>query len=121
MNNLAPLANPLPDLPAGEPFTSDQWQMLMSLMDTVIPSIRRESTANDELKQLALPDMQYNAHVDRLKAIVKTLPNAESLDEYFDERVSDNPDFTDLLKRSLVQFAPADARKGLAFILSALK
>jgi hypothetical protein len=120
-NILAPLAAPLPDPPAGEAFTSDQWLILMSLMDTVIPSIRRESTVKDDVKQLALPDVQYNANVDRIRATLKTAPDSEILDEYFDEKASDNPEFADLLKRSLIHYAPEDARKGLAFILSALK
>ena len=120
-NLLAPLAAPLPDPPAGEPFTSDQWLILMALMDTVIPSIRRESTVKDDLKQLALPDVQYNANVDRLRATLKIAPDSQSLDEYFYEKASDNPEFEDLLKRSLVHYTPEDVRKGLAFILSALK
>jgi hypothetical protein len=121
LNVLAPLAAPLPDPPAGEAFTSDQWLILMSLMDTVIPSIRRESTTEDDLKQLALPNVQYNANVDRIRATVKIAPNSENLDKYFDEKASDNPEFEDLLKRSLIHYAREDARKGLAFILSALK
>ena len=118
---VAPLAAPLPDPPVGGAFTSDQWLILISLMDTVIPSIRRESMVNDNQKQLALPDVQYNANIDRLTATMKIVPDSKGLVEYFNEKASDNPEFETLLKRSLVHYAPEDARKGLAFILSALK
>src|ERR1700730_58107 len=118
MENLAPLAPPLPDPPAGEVFTSNQWQILMSIMDTIIPSIRRESSKSDGITQLTISDETYNAAVAHLKKTVKDAPDSESLGKYLDEKPSDNPDFQDLLKRSLVHFAREDARKGLAFILS---
>jgi len=124
MEILAPLATPLPEPPAGEAFTSDQWQILMSIMDTIIPSIRRESLASDGLSNLNIPDEKYNATVVRLKkATVASLDalDVKSLENYLDEKPSDNPDFQDLLKRVLVHFAREDARKGLAFILSTLK
>lgn len=124
MEILAPLATPLPEPPAGEAFTSDQWLILMSIMDTVIPSIHRESFASGGLSHLIIPDEKYNATVVQLKKAAVADPDApdgESLEKYLDEKPSDNPDFQDLLKRTLVQFAREDARKGLAFILSTLK
>jgi len=124
MEILAPLATPLPEPPAGEAFTSDQWQILMSIMDTIIPSIRRESLASDVLSHLIIPNEQYDATVARLKRATVTGPDSPdglSVENYLDENASDNPDFQDLLKRTLVHFAREDARKGLAFILSILK
>jgi hypothetical protein len=124
MEILAPLATPLPEPPAGEAFTSDQWQILMSIMDTIIPSIQRASFGSDGLSNLTIPDEKYNAIVVQLKKATAAVPGAhdgESLEKFLDEKPSDNPDFQDLLKRSLVHFAREDARKGLAFILSTLK
>lgn len=124
MDILAPLATPLPEPPEGQAFTSDQWLILMSIMDTVIPSIQRASVASNGLSNLTIPDENYNATVAQLrKAAIAGLdaPDSESLEKYLDEKPSDNPDFQDLLKRSLVHFAREDARKGLAFILSTLK
>lgn len=121
MELLAPLANPLPDLPPGESFTEEQWSILMAIMDTVIPSIRRETTQSDKIQQLAVSDVQYNTAVDHLKKAVCDPPTSEYLDEYLDERPSANPNFQSLLKRYLGQYAPDDAKKGLAFVLSALK
>ena len=124
MEILAPLATPLPEPPAGEAFTSDQWQILMSIMDTIIPSVQRESFASDGLSRVTISDEKYNATMLRLKRATLAgpdVPNGKSLENYLDEKPSDNPDFQDLLKRSLVHFAREDARKGLAFILSTLK
>ena len=121
MELLAPLANPLPDLPPGDPFTEDQWKILMAIMDTVIPSIRRETTTSNKVEQLTVSDVQYNAAVDHLKNTVVNPPTNESLDEYLDERPSANPRFQSLLKRYLGQYAPEDAKKGLSFVLSTLK
>ena len=121
MELLAPLANPLPDLPPGDPFTEDQWKILMAIMDTIIPSIRRETTTSSKVEQLTVSDMQYNTVVDHLKNTVVNPPTNENLDEYLDERPSANPRFQSLLKRYLSQYAPEDAKKGLSFMLSALK
>jgi hypothetical protein len=121
MELLAPLANPLPDLPPGDPFTGEQWKILMAIMDTIIPSIRREATTNNKVDQLTVSDVQYNTAVDHLKNTVVNPPTGEYLDEYLDERPSANPGFQSLLKRYLGQYAPDDAKKGLSFILSTLK
>jgi hypothetical protein len=118
---LAPLANPLPDAPAGEPFTSEQWTTLMSIMDTVIPSIRREAAPSNTLSHQSISDVQYNAIVGGLETTLAHPPDGKSLDTFLDEKPSDNAEFQDLLKRSLLLYAREDARKGLAFILSALK
>lgn len=121
MELLAPLANPLPDLAPGDPFTEEQWTILMAIMDTIIPSIRKESNTSNKIEQLTVSDVQYDTAVDHLKSTVVEPPTSEALDEYLDERPSANPRFQSLLKRYLGQYAPEDAKKGLSFVLSALK
>jgi hypothetical protein len=121
MELLAPLASPLPDLPPGDPFNEEQWAILMAIMDTVVPSIRKEKTPSDKIQQLTVSDAQYNTAVDHLKKTVCNPPTSQDLDEYLDERPSANPRFQSLLKRSLGQYAPEEAKKGLSFILTALK
>ncbi len=124
MEILAPLATPLPEPPAGDAFTGDQWLVLLSIMDTVIPSIRRESVESHGLSSLTIPDEKYDATVLQLEKTAvagQDAPVGKSLEKYLDEKPSDSSDFQDLLKRSLVHFAREDARKGLAFILSTLK
>lgn len=118
---LAPLATPLPDAPADQFFTDAQWITLMAIMDTVIPSVHRESVASNRPSQLAVADEEYNAAVRDLKNSVVDAPQGEALDTYLQEKPSDNPQFHELLKRTLIHYSKDDARKGLAFILSALK
>ena len=121
MDILAPLATALPEGPAGEPFTAAQWTTLMAIMDAVIPSIRRETTTTDKISQLTISDVEYNTAVHHLQKTVVNAPDSESLDEYLNERPSENPRFQDLLMRTLVFYARDDARKGLSFVLSTLK
>jgi hypothetical protein len=118
---LAPLAAPLPDGPSDQFFTDEQWTTLMAIFDTVIPSVRRESTTGNKTSQLVVLDVEYNAAVDDLENIVVNAPDSRSLDKYLGEKPSDNPAFQDVLKRALIQYTRDDGRKGLAFILSALK
>jgi len=118
---LAPLAVGLPEGPVEPYFTPEQWTTLLAILDTVVPSIRRETTTNKKNSQLTVSDVEYNAAVDHLRSNLVNPPDSESLDEYLDERPSDNPHFQSLLKRYLINYAPDDARSGLAFILSTLK
>jgi len=118
---LAPLAVGLPDGPVDSYFNPEQWATLLAILDTVIPSIRRESTTEKKKSQLTVSDVEYNAAVDHLKINLVNSPDSESLDEYLDENCSDNPQFQSLLKRYLIHYARDDARSGLAFILSTLK
>jgi hypothetical protein len=121
MSSLAPLATPLPDPPAGEAFTPNQWTTLLAIMDALIPSVQRDSTSTDEISQYTISDAEYNMMVDHLKKTLVEAPDSEALDEYLQERPSEDPKFQDLLKRTLIHYSPDDVRKGLAFILSTLK
>lgn len=93
----------------------------MAIMDTIIPSIRRETTTSDPANQLSITDVEYNTAASHLRETMVDAPDSESLDEYLDERASDNPRFEALLKRTFAQFTPEESRKGLAFVMSALE
>lgn len=121
METLAPLAAALPDPPNELPFTEANWRTLLAIMDTVIPSIRRETQATNNSAQLTISDIEYNTTVDHLKNTVTNAPDSESLDEYFNEKPSEIPRFQELLKRTFVYNVKNDARQGLGFILAALK
>lgn len=58
---------------------------------------------------------------DDLKKKMLSKPTDVQLDEYFSEKPSENPEFQDLLRRTLIHYSREDARKGLAFLMSALK
>jgi hypothetical protein len=118
---LTPTETPLPEPPAGEPFSPEQWATLMAIMDTVIPSVKRGATASNKISQYTISEVEYNKTVDHLKKTVVGAPEGQALDEYLDEKPSDYPRFQELLRRSLIDFSRDDARKSLAFILWALK
>jgi hypothetical protein len=117
---LAPLATALPPPPKEEPFTAAQWNTLMSIMDTVIPSIQRESSGLSQMKVLTIKDEEYNKAVAHIKEKVVEAPSEEALQAYFEESASANQAFVDLLKRILMHYVKDDQRKALAFVLSAL-
>jgi hypothetical protein len=121
MEMAAPLEVPLPQSPGDEHFTPAQWTTLLAIMDTVVPAVYRESTTSYQLSQLTIPQKEFSAAVDHLKATVVDAPSVDKLDAYLEERPSENPLFQDVLKRTLVHYSPENARKGLGFILSSLK
>ena len=98
---LAPLATPLPEGPSELPFSALQWSTLLAIMDTVVPSIRRETTTNSDVKQLTISDVEYNQTVHLLQETLVNSPDSESLDEYLNEKPSENPRFQALLQRTL--------------------
>ncbi|KAF4629884.1 hypothetical protein G7Y89_g8259 [Cudoniella acicularis] len=117
---LAPSPVSLPGTLSREPFTESQWTTLMAIMDTTIQSIRKESSADGGISSLAIPDSDYDATIKELKEAMPCQPDTASLEEYFDEKVSDNPQFQVLLKRTFVDSLPEKSRKGLAVVLSTL-
>ena len=93
----------------------------MAIMDTVIPSIRRESSGADKYSQLTISDTVFNATTDHISKTVTNPPHSKAWDEYLDETPSSYPEFKDTIKRMLSFYVREDGRKGLGFILSALK
>jgi len=118
---IMPLTVALSDPPLDGYFTPTQWTTLLSIIDTVIPSYKRESTSVPSPKIPTLPDIEYNSITTSLKQNLLSKPTDTQLDEYLAEKPSDSPEFQDLLRRTLVQYSREDARKGLAFLTSALK
>ncbi|KAH6682008.1 long chain fatty alcohol oxidase-like protein [Halenospora varia] len=118
-----PIALPLPGFLDGEPFTESQWTTFMAIMDTVIPSIRREgatSTADSELEHLAIPDADYDATIEEMKQKLVDHPDSKSFEGYLEERASGSSLFQQLIKRIFKEQVPEQSRKGLAVVLSTL-
>ncbi|OBT91780.1 hypothetical protein VE01_09366 [Pseudogymnoascus verrucosus] len=116
----APIAVALPDPPASEAFTEGQWTSLLAIMDTVVPSVRRDAVATDKINQHAISDVEYAKAAEHLQGNVSQASGTAALDAYLEERPSDNPQFCELLMRTLVVFTSETARKRLSLVLSAL-
>ncbi len=113
---------PFPALPPDEPLTAAQWDMLMAVMDTIIPAVQREEvSASLSSSTFVISNAEYTAAVNHLQTTLSNPPTKNELDEYLKEKPSESAEFKDLLKRQLVSYTREDRRKGLAFILSALK
>ncbi|KAK4154101.1 hypothetical protein C8A00DRAFT_33126 [Chaetomidium leptoderma] len=121
-----PLSAPVPvDLPNAVEFLGEnQWNVLMALMDTVIPAIRiqdsTQTTKDKDGSTIFLPTSQYSEAAIQLRnAITPLNPPFEVLEAYLAERPSDNPVFSQVLKGALSNLPPSKQRE-LGILLSIL-
>jgi hypothetical protein len=114
-----PLDAPVPPVPAAEVFSEIQWQTLLALADTAIPSIKaREEphSSNDKL----LPSSELEKAVSTLAANIPG-PDAKQIAvRYLEERPSANPQFRDAIQRLFADWVPSGATSGISLILNAL-
>lgn len=120
-NKLAPLATPIPAFTGQDPWTPAQWTTFFSFMDTVIPSIQRNSSTSDTKSHLTVSSEKYNETVKHIREKVVTDLDDAALDQYFGERATDIPEFKELLRRNICYYVPSKGQRGLGFILTALK
>ncbi|CAG8954478.1 hypothetical protein HYFRA_00004390 [Hymenoscyphus fraxineus] len=119
-SQIAPIPTPHMSGPVLTPFTDSQWTTLLSILDTVIPSIQPSSLAKSSTLSLALPEEQYNATISELQKTVPGEITSERFDEYMNEKASDVEAFQDMIKRAFGTLIPEKNRRGVAFILSTL-
>jgi hypothetical protein len=116
---IAPLTSPLSPPPGGEFLTDSQWNTLMAIADTVIPSIGVSSHPSPH--GLAIDSTEYATAVETLKALIPEIGDRNLAQRYLEERPSALPGFKEFLHRVLGQYTREDARKGLRMLLSALE
>lgn len=118
---LAPLACPLPPAPEGEVFTPEQWRTLLSIADAIIPSVSPKSAAN-ESDQLPIPEPEYTVAKDQIQSTTFAASVESNLaSKYLGESASSIPGFKEALRRTFGHYVHEEGRKGITFILSALK
>lgn len=109
----------LPPLSGPAPLTDDQWLVLMSIMDTALPSVQRN--VSDKLGVVHLTDIEYDRAMSHLRQnTALDLSNTAEFDSYLAERPSDLPLFQDVLKRVIAGF-PEDKLASIRMILSMMK
>lgn len=106
---------------APDGFTEANWQMLMAIMDTVIPSIQKESVSAKGLNDRTVSDREYDGAIAQIKEEVVGVSDDQLLEVYFNEKASSIPQFQELLRETVSKHVREDAKKGLAFVMSALK
>ena len=113
----APLAVSLPPPKSGKVLTDSQWNTLMSIADTVIPSVSTEQSPT----QLAIQASDYAASMEIVKKSISNQERAEIARQYLGEHPSSIPEFREAIARLLSDSLRDDAQKGIKVILSALE
>jgi hypothetical protein len=123
-NFLSPIATPLPLYSQDDPFTEQQWTTLMSIMDTVIPSVHHSSARSTssssviDNSHLTISSEQYAETTQHIREKVVGDFTDEALDQYFQEKASE---LKELLRRTFACNVPPKGQKGFGLILNALK
>lgn len=119
MDSYIPLVVPTPPVPDTQVFTELQWKTLLSLADTVIPSIRTEATARPSDK--VVPASQLNAAVSTLASSIPGPDSVQVATKYLEENASSNPQFRTVIQRLFSVYVPQEGRNGMSLVLNALK
>lgn len=118
--SFTPLAAPVPPVPNEEVFSELQWKTLLSLADTVVPSIRgprsRKSRATKVVTQAKL-DAAYQT----LKASIPGPDAATLATQYLEENLTSIPEVRRGLQGLFSKHVHQEGRNGLSMVLTALK
>lgn len=104
-----------------EPFSEASWNILLAIMDTVIPSIRKASSASEVSEKSALSNIAYDGVVGQIKSTATAELDNQLLEIYLAESPSTIPRFRELLRITCMTLLPQESKNKLAFFLGALK
>ncbi|KKK23413.1 hypothetical protein ARAM_006451 [Aspergillus rambellii] len=114
-----PLDAPLPPVSTEEVFTELQWRTLLSLADTVIPSVRgprgRKSRSAKVVSQERL-----DSALSALKATIPGPDAAALATQYLEESLCSIPKVRQALQLLFTQYVHQEGKNGLSFVLTAL-
>lgn len=124
----AAVSAPVPvELPEVSRFLNEsQWEVLMSLMDAIIPSVLMQDSAGDpkaarDPSTVRLPSSEYSETAAKLRKAVAPLdPSSDILESYLGERPSESPAFAQILTLILSNLSPNKQRE-FRILLSLLK
>lgn len=101
-----------------------QWRMLLAIMDTVVPSIQKESAApKRKSRSIAyISDARYQDALSHLRKDTILLDNAseEELDRYLSDRPTDDLLFQQVLK-GMLHHVPQELKTLLSRVLYILR
>lgn len=122
LSRISPIATVLPDPPANEVLTPEQWTTLLAIAETVIPDIRPTPAGiKKEGPQLYLTESEYQTTLSELRSSVANPPDDAVLTRFLSESPANSEDFRREFQRTMAVNVRDDARKGVALILSTLK
>lgn len=105
-------------LPDTNFMTNQEWTTLFAIIDALLPAVVPQSKLSDPMKQLPVPDNEFNAIVDDTLAGLIDPPPREKLVEYLAFRAVDEAAFRTECQHSI---AAAALRMQMAKFLSLLK
>ncbi|KAL9111675.1 MAG: hypothetical protein Q9227_003949 [Pyrenula ochraceoflavens] len=111
------LSSPLPKLPDNDVLTPSQWDILLAIADTFVPSIVGDATPGKS--QLNVPSDQY-AEAKRTLDSRKAPEFSQDVDAYLRERASELPAFKTSLRRTLGPYLYDEARRKVLLVLDVL-
>ncbi|KAI1808433.1 long-chain fatty alcohol dehydrogenase [Daldinia bambusicola] len=114
---VVPIPTQLPELKPDTYFSRAQWQILLALVDAVVPSIVADSDITDQKLHVQVPQSQLEESYKRIKNSMKHPPNYEKFQQYLQSRPLDNPRFLQAVKR-ILENIPDGNRKQLGAVLN---
>lgn len=120
---------PIPPLPTNQVLSDLQWTTLLSLADTVIPSIRPAERSTIVGSKKPVPLATLNHAVSSVAARIKddgpewmsSTAATVLASRYIEEDVSSNQAFRDGLQRMFAVNVHEEGRRGISLVLSLLK
>lgn len=120
MTTYVPLDVPLPPIPEDQIFSDLQWKTLLSLADTVIPSIRSSALPKSPYIKV-VPESTIKDAVSTLASHIHDPDATQIAEQYLDENASSNPQFVEGLRRLFANYVHDEGKSGINLILNALK
>ncbi|KAI8963920.1 long-chain fatty alcohol dehydrogenase [Daldinia sp. FL1419] len=115
----APIPTQLPELKLDTYFSKTQWQILLALIDAIVPSITADARVTNKKNHLRVPQSKLKDSYDNIKKSMRHPPDYEKFQQYLQTRPLDNPQFLRAVKRVL-EGVPDGNRKQLGGILSVM-
>lgn len=119
MDSYIPLDVPTPAVSDTEVFSDLQWKTLLSLADTVVPSIRTKEAARPADKVVSASEL--NGAISKLASRISGPDSVQIATKYMDENASSNPQFRVAIQRLFSTYVPTEGKNGLSLILNVLK
>lgn len=118
--SFTPLVAPISPVSNEQVFNDLQWKTLLSLADTVIPSVRGPRARKSRATKV-VPQAKLDAALETLRASIRS-PDADTLaTQFLEENLTSIPEIRQALQRLFTQHVHKEGRNGLSMILSALK
>lgn len=112
-------ASPLPPPPETDVLSAEQWGILAAISATVVPSF--SPYTGNRLLQHPLRREIFESASKRIALIADRQADDVLVANYLGESALDHPGFRENVSRLLSHYMDETSRKGLLFILNALK